>query len=531
LISVPASLAWRLAVAGGVLAWQTENLWKISERASVRNPRLEIGREENSTMPSRARLLGVMVLAVGGACSSHARAQSPADFAQTAAYAAAHQNADGGFSAGAGEPSTLGATNTGLRVLDYVGGSVPDVAGCIQFVKSCKVAGSGFGQTIGGKPDVVTTAIGLLAAAELKIADKAMIDDAIAYFGAEAKAFEDVRMAIAELEAVNASSPDFPRWAEQIEAMRRPDGSFGEGASRAFVSGGAGAAILRMGMNLDRREAVIAAIKTGQRPEGGWSKDDGPPDLSSSYRVMRALYMLKEKPDALHLVGFINRCRHEDGSYSNTPGGPGSPGASYFATIILRWLRLLDEKPPILDSSAFAPLFSGTDLAGWEGNAALWSARDSMIVGRSSGLDHNEFLANRQPQGNFILSLWFRLVDGKGNSGVQFRSVRIPGTEMSGYQADIGESYWGCLYDESRRNKVLAQASPAAHAVLKKDGWNHYVICAMGDSVSLYINGAASAVYREELPSIARDGLIAVQIHAGPPMEVQFRDVQIRPLP
>ena len=100
-----------------------------------------------------------------------------------------------------------------------------------------------------------------------------------------------------------------------------------------------------MGMNLDRRDAVIAAIKAGQRPDGAWSKDDGPTDLSSSYRVMRALYMLKEKPDVERLVDYISRCRHADGSYSNTPDGPGNLGATYFAAIMLRWLRLLDGKP------------------------------------------------------------------------------------------------------------------------------------------------------------------------------------------
>jgi prenyltransferase beta subunit len=458
-------------------------------------------------------------------------AQSPADFAQTAAYAAAHQNEDGGFAAAPGQRSTLGATNTGLRVLEYTGGSIPDIAGCIRFVKACKVKDGGFAQTPGGKPDVVTTAIGLLAAAELKIADKAMIDDAIAYFSTDAKSFEEVRMSIAGLEGVSSLSPDFPRWADQIERMRQPDGSFGEGASKAFESGGAGAAILRMGMNLEKREAVIAAIKAGQRPEGGWSKDDGPPDLSSAYRVMRAMYMLKEKPDVPRLVGFINGCRHDDGSYAVKPGDQGSLGGCYFATIILRWLRLLDEKPPVLETSSFAPLFSGTDLAGWEGNTELWSARDGMLVGKSPGLGHNEFLAHRQPYGDFILSARFRLVDGKGNSGVQFRSVRVPGTEMSGYQADIGESYWGCLYDESRRNKVLVKASSEATKAIKKNGWNHYVVYAMGDRVTLYLNGATSAVYQEDVAAIARDGLIAVQIHAGAPMEVQFKDVQIRPLP
>ncbi|WP_165220360.1 family 16 glycoside hydrolase [Aquisphaera insulae] len=460
-----------------------------------------------------------------------ARGQSAADFAQTAAYVAAQQNSDGGFAPAPGQPSTLGATSTAIRTLGFVGGSAPDVADCIKFVKACRVPGKGFAATPGGEPEVVVTAIGLMAAVELKIVDEALVEEAVAFFGEQAKSFEDVRMAIAGLEAVEADSPDFSKWSQRIEQMRQPDGSFGEGSSKAFATGGAAAAILRMRLPLDRKEAVVAALKAGQRPEGAWSKDDGPPDLGSSYRIMRALYMLKEKPDVEKLVGFIARCRNADGSYSGTPGGPPSLGTTYNAAIILHWLRALDNKPPVLEASTFAPLFSGTDTTGWEGNSSLWSAHDGILVGKSPGIDHNEFLAHRERQGDFILSLWFRLVAGKGNSGVQFRSVRVPGTEMSGYQADIGEDYWGSLYDESRRNKTLVKATPEALKPLKKEGWNHYVVYAMGDRVTLYLNGSTTATYTEPEAEIARDGLIAVQIHAGAPMEVHFKDLLVRPLP
>ena len=238
------------------------------------------------------RVVAFLALAVLEAIN--VRAQSAADFAQTAAYAAAQQNADDGFAAGPGQPSTLRATNTGLRVLDYVGGSLLDEPGCIRFVNSCKLPGGGFAQRPGGKPDVVTTALGLMAAAELKIADKATIDAAVAYCRANTRAFEEVRMSIAGLEAVGRSS-DFPRRAEQLEALRTPDGPFGQHPGKAFVTGGVAAAILRMGMNLEEREAVIATIKAGQRPVGAWSKDDGPSDLSSSYRVMRALFICSRK--------------------------------------------------------------------------------------------------------------------------------------------------------------------------------------------------------------------------------------------
>ena len=153
------------------------------------------------------------------------------------------------------------------------------------------------------------------------------------------------------------------------------------------------------------------------------------------------------------------------------------------------------------------------------------------MVGRSAGIKHNEFLATSRSYRDFIVSLNFRMIDGKGNSGVQFRSIRVPNREMSGYQADIGEGFWGCLYDESRRNKVLVPASERALKALNKTDWNHYSIRAMGDQITLGLGGAASVNYRETEPSVARSGLLAVQIHAGGPMEVQFKDVMIQELP
>jgi poly(3-hydroxybutyrate) depolymerase len=473
----------------------------------------------------------IVGLAVVLACGPLARAQTPAELAQTADYAAGLQNKDGGFGPTAGQPSTLGATSTALRVLHYVGGSIPDVLGAIKFVKSCEVDGGGFAQTPGGKPDSLTTSSGLMAAAELKIADKTLVDRSIAYFHDNAKEFEQVRLAIAALEAVNAKSPDYDEWLKRFYEMRAADGGFGDGPDAAFKAGTVAATVLRAGAKLENPGAAIAAIKGGQQADGGWSKAGGPSDLSSCYRVMRALYMLKEKPDVDRLLGLIARCRQSDGSYAPTPGSQGSLGGTYYATIMTNWLRRLGGEPPVVETAGFTPIFNGKDLSGWEGNKDVWSARDGLLVGKSNGLDHNEFLAFKEPYRDFVLSLSFRLVDGKGNSGVQFRSVRVPGTEMSGYQADIGEGYWASLYDESRRNKTLVPGSKGAVAKLNKDGWNHYVVRAFGDKITIYLNGATAVQYRETDPAIARDGLIAVQVHGGPPMEVQFKDVQIQRVP
>ena len=217
-------------------------------------------------MRSSATISAIFTLLTLAGSLLPAHGQTPAEFSQTAAFAAAHQNKDGGFAAKAGELSSLGATNSALRVLKHVGGSVPDILGCIKFVKACRDASGGFAPMPGGKPGVVITAIGLMAASELKIADPAMIKEATDYLGTNAKSFEEVRMAIAGLEAVHGTSPDFSKWNDQLQGMRKPDGTWGEGPEQAYATGGAGAAVLRMGMKLDNRDAVISALKAGQRP-------------------------------------------------------------------------------------------------------------------------------------------------------------------------------------------------------------------------------------------------------------------------
>jgi len=478
------------------------------------------------------RVIGFLAVGVVGLVfGSPSHAQTTAELAQTAATVASLQNDDGGFAPAPGEPSSLPATSAAVRILHYVGGSIPDVLGCVKYIKSCRTESGGFAKTPGGEPDSLTTSTGLMAAVELKAADQPMIDGATAFFHDHAKELEEVRLAIAALNAAGAKSDDYPRWLKEFEALRKPDGGFGDGPDRAFLAGTVGATVLRAGGTLKDREAVAEAIKAGQRPDGGWAKDAGESDLASSYRVFRALFMLQSKPDLERLRGFIARCRKDNGLYSNTPNGDAALGSTYYAAIMTRWIRLMSGERPIVETAGFTPLFNGENLDGWDGDSSIWSARDGMIVGSHKGIKRNEFLAFKQPFGDFVLSLQFRLIDGKGNSGVQLRSVRIPGTEMSGYQADIGEGYWGSLYDESRRNKTLAQASKGALAKLNKDGWNHYMVRAFGDRIVVYLNGAVSVDYRETDPKIAREGLIALQVHAGEPMEVQFKDIQIQRVP
>ncbi len=474
-------------------------------------------------------LVGIGILLNGQAVL----AQSPAELARTAAYTAALQNRDGGFGAAAGQRSSLGATSSAIRILKYTGGSIPDVLACIHYVKSCADgATGGFLTEPGGKPDVRTTAVGLMAVAELKIPSDELAEKAIDYFEKNVHSFEDIRIAVAGLEAVKKSTHEFEKWTAQVNATRNADGTWGKGPGQARDTGGAAVALLRMGVKLDQREAVLNNLKAAQRADGAWGKDEGPSDLEATYRIMRAFYMMREKPDLDRLVEFIARCRHSDGSYSTRADNPNDRGGTYFASIILHWARLLNGEPALLETAGFAPLFNGKDLAGWEGDTSLWSARDGMLVGTSPGLKHNDFLATTRNFDDFNLKLCFRLIGSdSSNSGVQFRSVRIPGHEMSGYQADIGQNYWGALYDESRRNKVLVQPSEAAVKGLHKTDWNEYVIRAVGNRITLRLNDIESVKFVEEDPKIAQNGKIAVQIHAGGPMQIQFKDLYIQPYP
>ncbi|MGQ0635869.1 MAG: 3-keto-disaccharide hydrolase [Planctomycetaceae bacterium] len=206
----------------------------------------------------------------------------------------------------------------------------------------------------------------------------------------------------------------------------------------------------------------------------------------------------------------------------------------------------------------FVPLFDGKSLAGWEGNQELWKAREGMIVGKTAGLKVNEFLCTTEKFKDFELRLDVQVVGGKGNSGIQFRSERVANsTEVSGYQADVGDIIgWGALYDESRRNAVLASPDPVAvradlkkinapipvadnppspdlaklTATLKEDGWNSMTIRAVGDHIVIKINDCVAVDYHEQDSKYTVSGIIGLQVHSGPATEVRFRNIQIKKL-
>ena len=183
-------------------------------------------------------------------------------------------------------------------------------------------------------------------------------------------------------------------------------------------------------------------------------------------------------------------------------------------------------------------LFDGRTFTGWEGDIkSTWRIQDGAIVGGSlsTQVPRNEFLTTTRSFADFVLGVKFKLVGTEGfiNGGVQIRSQRIekPANEMSGYQADLGDKYWGSLYDESRRNKTLV-APPAEliKEILKPGDWNDYEIRAEGPRIRLSINGRQTVDYTETDPKIPRDGLIGLQVHGGGKVEAWYKDITIQEL-
>ena len=184
-------------------------------------------------------------------------------------------------------------------------------------------------------------------------------------------------------------------------------------------------------------------------------------------------------------------------------------------------------------------LFDGRTFQGWEGDTQkTWRIEDGALVGGSLAeeVPKNDFLCTTRRYSNFILRLKFKLTGTAGfiNGGVQFRSERArdPAHEMIGYQADLGAKYWGSLYDESRRNKVLAELDQTKAAQLvKADDWSDYEVRAEGRRIRIYLNGQQTVDYTEADETIPMSGLIGLQIHGGGKALIAFKDITIQELP
>jgi Domain of Unknown Function (DUF1080) len=220
---------------------------------------------------------------------------------------------------------------------------------------------------------------------------------------------------------------------------------------------------------------------------------------------------------------------------------------------------------PVLAPAAeqgFLSIFNGKDLTGWDGNPKLWSVKDGAITGQTTAENpakRNTFLIwTNGTLSDFELRCSFKLVPGddKGfaNSGIQYRSKVVDPAYwvVHGYQADMeaGATYTGILYEEGIRGiialrgekvvwgkddkkQVVGSVGDAAtiESSLKKGDWNDYVIIANGNHLQQFINGKQTIDLTDDCEAKrAMSGVLALQLHAGPPMMVQFKDLRIKKL-
>ena len=203
----------------------------------------------------------------------------------------------------------------------------------------------------------------------------------------------------------------------------------------------------------------------------------------------------------------------------------------------------------------FVSLFNGTDLTNWDGNSEFWSVKEGAITGQTTKekpTEGNTFLIWKG--GNvtdFDLRLKFRIVGG--NSGIQYRSSDLGNWVVSGYQADFeaGTTYSGILYEEKGRGilakrgeRTIIHTAGEKHSVevagslgdtneiqkvIRPEEWNDYRIIAKGNQLTHVINGRVTVeVTDEDVLRRSASGLLALQLHAGPPMLVQFKNIRIR---
>jgi prenyltransferase beta subunit len=291
------------------------------------------------------RLLLAALIVVSVTPLARAQKLERGQIEQSIRYINGLQGTDGGFRPAMTEAeSDVSATTVALRALKYMHSQARprNSEAAKAFVLKCYQPSTGsFVTKLGREPDVRSTAMGLMAMAELKMPVQGYAELINRYFADHAKSLPDIYIAAASLDAAGLTTPKTAEWIAAYEATRNADGSYSNDATQ---HAGAVITILRLGGSIKDRDAAASTLRESQRDDGGFSAKPGDPsDLSSTYRIMRALYMLRQKPQVDRLRAFIARCRNDDGGYGVKPSEPSSASATYFAAIVLHWLDEMER--------------------------------------------------------------------------------------------------------------------------------------------------------------------------------------------
>src|SRR5262245_47752355 len=209
------------------------------------------------------------------------------------------------------------------------------------------------------------------------------------------------------------------------------------------------------------------------------------------------------------------------------------------ASVLLNAAAQPNQLTPQEKKEGYILLFNGKNIEGWDGDTGRWSVKDDTLIGSSDGKPFkvNTFLIYKGSFSNFILKGDIKLRNH--NSGIQFRSEQLsgPGWMVRGYQADASEvgeekSAWGNLYEERLRGRNVMKAPDegwkVAKPIVRHGDWNSYEVLADGDHIRLTLNGTVTLDLHDRS---AAAGIIALQLHAGPEMRVEFRNLKLKRLP
>ena len=281
----------------------------------------------------------------------------------------------------------------------------------------------------------------------------------------------------------------------------------------------------RMGVS-DLLEAIVLpskAISDQYRGESVFTKDS---DVFSGLLLSESSteIILLDRLGERHIINKANV--DERRADENSPMPEGLLDAYSLEEIADLVFYILQDQPVTpTRESPWKPLFED-GLANFDGKAGAWSLRDGVLSGDARDLPKNSYLISRDTFEDFTVQFEVHVV--AGNSGLQFWSRPGNGANsLIGLQADMGQSYWGSLYDEGGRGMLIQSSVVDWEPTLDRGGFNHMVVEARGNLVRIILNGVPTAVFREQQPVGGRFGF---QLHQGPHTSILVRRALIRTL-
>jgi hypothetical protein len=193
--------------------------------------------------------------------------------------------------------------------------------------------------------------------------------------------------------------------------------------------------------------------------------------------------------------------------------------ASVWAAANDRDLMMKDDHPV---TRGWRRLINARGMADWRGEPEYWKIEEGVVIGSSPGGPHHHYLTTKRDYSDFVLQVDVKMIGY--NSGVCIRGEYLPDT-LGGYQVDMGEGFWGCLWDEGK-HKMVSNGWELGQKLLHKDDWNHYAARAVGHHIEMWLNGVKTVDAVDEAGRLT--GPIGFQLCHGGKTDVWFKNFYLK---